>query len=99
MQSAWYMRQYDGERMFDWDDRNLDHIAEHGVRDWEAEEAVQDRRRIRLDAHSGRRGIAGRTDDGRLLAVFYEQRGNLTRVVTARDANATEERSYRRANR
>jgi uncharacterized DUF497 family protein len=85
--------------MFEWDDGNRDHIAEHGVAEWEAEEACQDRRRIRTDAHSGRRGIVGRTEDGRLLAVFYEQWGNQVRVVTARDANATEERSYRRANR
>jgi uncharacterized DUF497 family protein len=85
--------------MFEWDEGNLDHIAGHGVRYWEAEEALLDRRRIRIDAHSGRRGIVGRTEDGRLLAIYYEQTGNLTRVVTARDANATEERSYRRANR
>jgi uncharacterized DUF497 family protein len=60
---------------------------------------MRDRRRIRISAHSGRRGIAGRTDDGRLLVVFFEGQGNVVRVVTARDANTTEQRSYRRANR
>jgi uncharacterized DUF497 family protein len=85
--------------MFEWDDGNLDHIAGHGVADWEAEEACEDRRRIKISAHSGRRGVVGRTSDGRLLAVFFEQRGYHLRVVTARDANATELRSYRRANR
>jgi uncharacterized protein len=93
------MRRYDGERMFEWDDGNRDHIAEHGVRFWEAEEALEDRRRIRIPAHSGRRGVVGRTEDGRLLAVLYEDYGDVVRVVTARDASATEQRSYRRANR
>jgi uncharacterized DUF497 family protein len=85
--------------MFEWDDGNEDHIAEHGVESWEAEEAMTDRRRISLDAHSGRIGIAGRTEDGRLLAVYYEKHGDRIRVVTARGAIAREERAYRRANR
>jgi len=85
--------------MFERDDGNLDHIARHGVTDWEAEEAMGDRRRVSVPAHSGRAGIAGRTGDGRLLAVFFERHGNIVRVVTARNANATEERAYRRANR
>jgi uncharacterized protein len=85
--------------MFEWDSGNLDHIAEHGVDDWEVEEAMEDRRRIAIPAHSGRAGIAGRTVDGRLLAVFFERHGSIVRVVTARDANATETRSYRRAHR
>jgi uncharacterized protein len=85
--------------MFEWDDGNLNHIAEHGVDQWEVEEAMDDRRRISLDAHSGRIGIAGRTEDGRLLAVYFEKRGARIRVVTARNAIAREERAYRRANR
>ena len=32
--------------VFEWDDGNLDHIAEHGVDNWEAEDAIRDRRRI-----------------------------------------------------
>jgi uncharacterized DUF497 family protein len=85
--------------MYEWDDGNLDHIAEHGVESWEAEEAMEDRHQVRIAAHGGRRGIAGRTTDGRLLAVFFERRGDSVRVVTARNASATELRSYRRANR
>ena len=85
--------------MYEWDDGNEEHIARHGVSPWEAEEAVDDRYRIRTEAHSGRRGVVGRTEDGRLLAVFYEQLGDRVRVVTARRATATEERAYRRANR
>jgi uncharacterized protein len=86
--------------MFEWDNGNLDHIAEHGVDDWEVEEAMEDRRRIPFPAvYGGRLGIVGRTGDGRLLVVIYEQQGNLVRVVTAYDAGAREERAYRRAQR
>jgi len=85
--------------MFEWDDVNEDHIAQHGVTPWEAEEAMDDRRRIRIDAHSGRLGIVGRTEDGRLLAVISQPSGDRWRVITARDANAIERRVYRRANR
>jgi uncharacterized protein len=85
--------------MFEWDEGNLGHIADHGVEQWEAEDALEDRRCVRMLAHSRRRGIAGRTADGRLLAVIFEKKGDVVRVVTARDANATERRAYRRANR
>jgi uncharacterized protein len=85
--------------MFEWDDGNEDHIAGHGVEPWEAEEAMTDRRRIRIEAHSGRLGTVGCTEDGRLLAVYYEKRGDQIRVVTTRNAIAREERAYRRANR
>jgi uncharacterized DUF497 family protein len=85
--------------MFEWDEANEEHIARHGVHPWEVEEAMEDRRRIRITAHSGRLGIVGRTEDGRLLAVIFEDSGSRVRVVTARDPNATELRAYRRANR
>jgi uncharacterized DUF497 family protein len=80
--------------MFEWDDDNVDHIARHGVMSWEAEEAMLDRRKIRIDAHSGQFGIAGRTGDGRLLAVFFDRQGEYVRVATARDASPREERAY-----
>jgi uncharacterized DUF497 family protein len=85
--------------MYEWNAGNENHIAEHGVQFWEAEEALEDRYQVRIPSHSGRIGIAGRTGDGRLLAVFFERQGNVVRVVTARGASATEERAYRRANR
>ena len=85
--------------MFEWDEDNLDHIAEHSVEDWEAEDACEDRRRIPFPAYGGRTGIVGRTRDGRLLVVIFERFGRQRRVVTAYDAGAREQRSYRRANR
>ena len=35
---------------FDWDDGNIDHIAEHGVTPEEAEQALVDRRRVPADS-------------------------------------------------
>lgn len=86
--------------MFEWDDGNEGYIAEHGIRPWEAEEAIDDRHRIPFSAvHDGRRGIVGRTGDGRLLVVIFEQIGGAMRVVTAYDAGTRDERAYRRAQR
>ena len=85
--------------MFEWDDANLDHIARHGVESWDIEEAFDDRRRVQFPAHSGRYGYVGRTEDGRLIAMFLERRDGHWRVATARDASEREGRAYRRANR
>ncbi len=52
MSAAWYPTQYDDERMYEWDDGNLDHIAEHGVESAEAQEALEDRRRTHPDVTS-----------------------------------------------
>ena len=85
--------------MFESDDANVEHIAEHGVTPEEAEEAVTDPRRVRLDAYNAptevRRGYIGRTAADRLLAVVITRRGNRFRVVTARNATQTERRRYR----
>ena len=85
--------------MFDWDDDNVDHLAQHGVKTWEAEEAVTDRNRVPFPAHSGRTGFIGRTDEGSVLVVILEREARLWRVVTAREATSTEQRAYRRYNR
>ena len=85
--------------MFDWDDANADHIARHGVAPEEAEEAVTDPRRVRLDTYSTpceiRRGYIGRTSANRLLAVVLTRRKGRFRVVTARNATQIEQRGYR----
>lgn len=90
--------------LFDWDAENADHIVErHGITPAEAEEAMADPRRIRADAYQvpgeQRRAIVGATEGGRILYVVYTRRGGMVRVVTARDAVATEQRRYRRGRR
>jgi uncharacterized protein len=80
--------------VFDWDEANLAHIAEHGVARGEAEEAVSNRP---IDmGHQTRHGEArlmqiGATLSGRVLVVITTLRGGKMRVVTAFPAN----RAYR----
>ncbi|MDQ3396710.1 MAG: BrnT family toxin [Deinococcota bacterium] len=82
---------------FEWDDGNIDHIANHDVEPFEAEEAITDPRRVPFPAHSGNIGFIGKTEDGRYLVVISQRKGkSLWRVATARDAKPGEKKSYRR---
>jgi len=85
--------------VFDWDEYNLDHIARHGVDPGEAEDAVLDLGRVSFPAKFGRVGFIGMTEAGRVLVVILNREKNLWRVVTARDANPNEKKSYRRRQR
>jgi uncharacterized DUF497 family protein len=86
--------------VFDWDDGNIDHIANHGISPEEAEEAALDRRRVGMTVYRSRDelrwGLIGATEEGRILAVILTNRFGLQRVVPARDANPAERRRYRR---
>lgn len=87
---------------FDWDDANIDHIVRHGVDPEEAEEAAADPDRVAAPAYRAQNGerrqaVTGKTAGGRLLTVVLTRRGDLFRVVTAREANASERRAYRRS--
>jgi uncharacterized DUF497 family protein len=85
---------------FDWDSHNEDHVLRHGVAPWEAEDALLDPRRSRVETtHGGperRWAILGTTAAGRLLVVVFTRRGSSIRVVTARHATHREARRYRR---
>ena len=85
--------------MFDWDSGNIDHIARHAITPEEAEEVVQDPRRVDRDAYDfegkHREAIIGLTGQRRLLVVFYTIREGRVRVVTARPARPSELRRYR----
>jgi uncharacterized protein len=83
--------------MFEWDDGNTAHIAEHGL---EPEDALLDPRRLGVPAYDRggemRRAILGATSARRILFVVVTARDALIRVVTARDATRNEQRRYRR---
>lgn len=85
---------------FVWDDANLEHIARHGIEDYEAEEVFEDPDVRPFDAQNRRGerrfGVFGMTEDGRILVVIYILRSGDIRVVTARDAEPKEKRRYRR---
>lgn len=85
--------------LFDWDDANLEHIAEHDVEPEEAEEAVLDPKRVSRTAYARegerRYAVLGVTEDGRRLFVVFTRRGLAIRVISARDATDAEKRIYR----
>jgi uncharacterized DUF497 family protein len=77
---------------FEWDDRNLDHIALHSVEPDEAE-AVLDNNPLVLRTADGKYLGYGQTDGGRyLLVVFIRKSMAVVRVITARDLTDGERR-------
>jgi uncharacterized DUF497 family protein len=80
--------------LFDWDEANLAHVAEHDVTASEAEEAVSNSPLdIKKQARNGEERLMqiGETLSGRVLVVITTLRGVKTRVVTAFPAS----RAYR----
>jgi uncharacterized DUF497 family protein len=86
--------------VFDWDDANVGHIAEHGADPDEAEQALVDLHRrsaVAYDTATERRwAVIGATEARRILFVVYTRRSSAIRVVTARDALDRERCRYRR---
>ena len=80
---------------FWWDDDNIEHIANHGVEPYEAEEVITNRPRLKR-ARDRKYLAYGQTDVGRyLLVVFAPKTGDRIRVVTARDMTLAEKRAFR----
>jgi uncharacterized DUF497 family protein len=83
--------------MFDWDEANIAHIAEHNVLPSEAEEVVSNNP---LDVDyvvrngESRLRQAGETSTGRILAVITVLRNRMTRVVTAYPASRSLRATY-----
>ena len=84
--------------LFDWDNGNIGHIAEHNVTPAEVEEAMSDPRRVVVPAYSPpdeiRQAILGLTTAERLLYTVFTFRRGLIRAITARDANRIERPVY-----
>jgi uncharacterized DUF497 family protein len=85
---------------FQWDKGNTDkNFIKHNVENWECEQVFFNKPLLVLDdpRHSitERRSAAfGKTDAGRLLIVIFTKRGNLLRVISAREMNTRERRFY-----
>jgi uncharacterized protein len=74
------------DELFDWDDANILHLAEHNVAPEEAEELMLgDPIEVGFEVIDGedRWSYVGETNDGRILRVVIAIRGNRTRIVTA----------------
>lgn len=81
---------------FWWDDSNIEHIANHGIEPYEAEEVIDDDPFI-VKAGSVKYVAYGQTDGGRyLLVVFAPKSEQRLRVITARDMTAAEKKHFRR---
>ncbi len=85
---------------FDWDDGNRSkNKAKHNVTESEAEELFFNIPLVLLDdlKHSSKESrfaAFGRTDQGRALMIIFTMRGQLLRVISARDMNQKEEVFY-----
>jgi uncharacterized protein len=84
--------------VFDWDDANIGHIAEHGVTPEEAEDVLLgDSLDLNFQADEGdeeRWSYLGQTNSGRILQVVITLRGEKIRVVTAFDASRQDKALY-----
>lgn len=84
---------------FEWDDANIEHIAQHNVLPSEAEDLFFDRNNV-LDKdikHSiseDRFIIIGKTKEERLLYQVFTKRGNNIRVISSRGINKKEVQLY-----
>jgi len=88
--------------VFDWDEANAEKIfADHRVTQEEAEEALSDPDRLRIDAYNvrgeRRSAVLGATEADRVLHIVYTRRSERIRVITAYDATAAERRKYWRS--
>lgn len=85
---------------FEWDEGNEEHIVCHRVDPIEVEEALLDPGGVGSGAYDLggelRWSVIGATDAGRILLVVYTLRDGKVRPITARDANKTQKRRYRR---
>jgi uncharacterized DUF497 family protein len=83
------------QKHFWWDEINIEHIADHGVEPFEAEEVIVNRPLI-LRAGEGKYLAYGQTDGGRfLVVVFASKEEQRLRVITARDMTQAEKSRFR----
>ena len=83
--------------MFDWDDANATHVAEHKVSPLEAEEASTNKPiAVEYATRNGEERFVqiGETLAGRVLLVVSTSRNGLTRVITAHDVDLSKRKSY-----
>jgi hypothetical protein len=83
-----------------WTEDSEAHIARHGVRPSEVEQALYSRPRLTTAGREGTTLILGTTNDGRhLLVVVAEAADGRDFVVTARDMTDNEKRLFREMGR
>jgi len=84
-------------RNFEWDQRNEEHIGEHGIAIFEVEESMLYRKPLYVRGREGKYVCYGITEEGRyLFVVFVFKPTGLVRVITARDMTRKDKRFYKR---
>lgn len=78
---------------------NNKNLVKHNVQNWECEQVFFNKPLLVLEdpGHSvaeKRWAAFGKTDSGRPLVVIFTKRGNLLRVISARDMNNKERKFY-----
>lgn len=82
---------------FDWDEKNKDHIEEHGISIPEVEEAILFHNPFYQRGREGKYIAYSVTGEGRyLFMVFVIKGGGEIRVITARDMVEKEKRYYKK---
>ena len=81
--------------IFEWDDENIEHIAQHHVETDEAE-AVFDNKPLVLQSQGDKYVAYGQSDEGRYLMVVFVRKSGLIRVVTGRDLTEAEKKRLKR---
>ena len=85
---------------FQWDrGNNNKNLVKHNVQNWEWEQVFFNKPLLVLEdtVHSAaekRWAAFGLTDSGRFLVAIFTKRGNLLRVISARDMNNKERKFY-----
>jgi uncharacterized DUF497 family protein len=80
---------------FEWDEHNINHLAQHDVTPAEFEFVVVDFRTVDVDYTVGQGGedrfrVVGMTQSGRMLSAVYAVRAGKFRAVTAFPASKRE---------
>ena len=82
---------------FHWDEKNENHISEHGAAIFEVEEAILFSRPFYQRSREGRYIVYSVTEEGRyLFIVFVLKDGGRIRVISARDMTEKEKRYYKK---
>ena len=82
---------------FDWNEKNENHIAEHGIAIFEIEEAILFRRPFCQRSREGKYIAYGVTEEGRYLFIVFVIKGSgRIRVISARDMAENEKRYYKK---
>jgi len=82
---------------FDWDEKNENHIAEHGVAISEIEEAILFGQPFYQRSREGKYIAYGVTEEGRYLFIVFVIKGSgRIRVISARDMAENEKRYYKK---